>query len=273
VTLAVDAVVVAGGLFLGRLVARVLRQRRQRQVESVDAEASPSKDAQASPSKDAEAPSKDAQASPRKDADPLPSRGAGASHPARAQPSRSPASRLARFEATRAADGYDIRANADELAGFVCKLGDVVVRRLEGDEAWLAGALLFAEERPVAVLYIAPDSGVGRAVLVSGPAQTTLTWLSPLAPGQLTLAGDPPQALEHAGMQFERIRRLPVRVQRLGTGAPQVGANAVMGEYAAPGLERLVVVVGAAAALAWRGVSLSESEYDVLPGGQSTLEA
>src|SRR5580692_7894597 len=29
VTLAVDAVVIAGGLFLGRLVARVIRQRRQ----------------------------------------------------------------------------------------------------------------------------------------------------------------------------------------------------------------------------------------------------
>ncbi len=257
-TLAVDAVVVAGGLFLGRLVARVLRQRRQRQAESVDPEASPSKDAEASVSKDAEA---------------SPPIRAGASPAARVQPSGAPPSRLARLEATRAADAYGDRANADELAGFVCKLGDVVVRRLEGDEAWLAGALLFAEERPVAVLYIAPDSGVGRAVLVSGPAQTTLTWLAPLAPGQVPLAGDPPQSLEHAGVQFERIRRLPVRVQRLGTGAPQVGASAVMGEYAAPGLERMVVVVGPGAALAWRGVSLLESDYDVLPGGQSTLEA
>jgi hypothetical protein len=44
-----------------------------------------------------------------------------------------------------------------------------------------------------------------------------------------------------------------------------------MGEYAAAGLERLVVVVGSEAALAWRGVSLSAAEYDVLPGGPSTL--
>jgi hypothetical protein len=160
---------------------------------------------------------------------------------------------------------------ADALAGFVCRLGDVVVRRLEGDEAWLAGALVLAEERPVAALFIAPDAGGERAVLVPGPAQTTLTWLAPLAEGQVTLAGEPPRALEHAGTHFERTRRLPVRVQRLGTGAPQVGDSAVLGEYAAAGLERMVVVVGADAALAWRGVALSESEYDVLPGGQSTL--
>jgi hypothetical protein len=177
--------------------------------------------------------------------------------------------RSTRPEAPRDAGG---RANADALTGFVCKLGDVVVRRLEGDEAWLAGALVLAEERPVAVLFIAPDAGGERAVLVPGPSQTTLTWLAPLAAGQVTVGRDPPQALEHAGTHFERTRRLPVRVQTLGTGAPRVGASAVLGEYAAAGLERLVVVAGSVAALAWRGVSLSEAEYDVLPGGQSTLE-
>jgi len=163
------------------------------------------------------------------------------------------------------------RNPSDAFAGFVCRLGDVVVRRLEGDEAWLAGALVLAEERPMAILFIAPDSGGGRAVLVPGPAQTTLAWLTPLAAGQVPLGAEPPPALEHAGTRFERTRRLPVRVQRLGTGAPQVGASAVIGEYAAAGLERLVVVAGSEAALAWRGVSLSAAEYEVLPGGQSTL--
>ena len=109
-------------------------------------------------------------------------------------------------------------------------------------------------------------------MLVPGAAQTTLAWLAPLAAGAFTRRmGDPPQALEHAGAHFERTRRLPVRVQRLGTGAPEVGATAVLGEYAGAGLERLVVVVGSSAALAWRGVALSKAEYDVLPGGQSTL--
>jgi hypothetical protein len=211
VTLALDAMVIAGGLFFGRLIARVVRHR-----------------------KDAAAPRVD---------------GANGSAPA--------------------AEGDGVEA----LAGFVCKLGDVVVRRMEGDEAWLAGALVLVEERPVAALFIAPDAQGERAVLVPGPEQTTLTWLSPLAPGQVTLAGEPPRTLEHEGVRFERTRRLPVRVRRLGTGAPEVGATAVVGEYAAPGRERLVVVVGSDAAFAWRGVTLTEGEYEVLPGGAATLEA
>ncbi len=259
-TLAVDAVVIAGGLFLGRLVARVIRQRRQRQGRArVDAEASPSDRAPSGGS--GTSPSDRAEASPSERAGRTDARRTGS----RSTPSRPP-------RASDGADGQDRHENAVVLEGFACQLGDVIVRRLEGDEAWLAGALVLAEDRPVAALFIAPDATGERAVLVPGPAQTTLTWLAPLAAGQVSLAREPPQAIEHAGTHFERTRRLPVRVQRLGTGAPQVGATAVMGEYAAAGLERLVVVVGPDAAFAWRGVSLSEAEYDVLPGGQSTLE-
>ncbi len=232
-TLAVDAVVVAGGIFLGRLVARVLRKRRQER-----AGATRSSDAESSGAGDATRPHGSEERRPGD---------ANSSH-------RSPSSK------------------PDPLDGFVCRLGDVVVRRLEGDEAWLAGALVFAEEGPVAVLFIAPVAGGERAVLVPGPAQSTLTWLSPLAVGEVAVTGDAPQALEHGGTHFERARRLPVRVQRFGTGAPDVGATAVLGEYSGAGLERLVVVVGSAAVLAWRGLALSVAEYDVLPGGQSTLE-
>jgi hypothetical protein len=257
VTLAVDAVVIAGGLFLGRLVARVIRQRRQRQGRArVDSEAAPSDRAPSGGSGTSPSDRAEASLSDRADA-----RRSGS----RSMPSRPP-------RASGGADGQDRHENAVVLEGFACQLGDVIVRRLEGDEAWLAGALVLAEDRPVAALFIAPDAAGERAVLVPGPAQTTLTWLAPLAAGQVSLAREPPQAIEHAGTHFERTRRLPVRVQRLGTGAPQVGATAVMGEYAAAGLERLVVVVGPDAAFAWRGVSLSEAEYDVLPGGQATLE-
>jgi hypothetical protein len=224
VTLAVDAVVVAGGIFLGRLVARVLRQRRQRQAGETGA------------------------SSDAKSASPNEGRRSGLGQ-------LSPSAK-----------------RQQALDGFACRLGDVVVRRLEGDEAWLAGALVFAEERPVAALFIAPVAGGERAVLVPGPGQTTLAWLTPLAQGEVTVVGDAPQALEHTGTHFERTRRLPVHVQRIGSGAPDVGATAVLGEYAGPGLERIVVVVGPVAVRAWRGVALSKAEYDVLPGGSSTLE-
>jgi hypothetical protein len=243
VTLALDAVVVAGGIFLGRLVARVLRRRRREQTG--EAEASRASDAEASRSAEANAPrSSDGTTGPAR----------RRSNDAKATPNR----------ATPPPD-------AVTLTGFVCGLGDVVVRRLEGDEAWLAGALVFAEEGPVAALFVAPVAGGERAVLVPGAMQTTLAWLVPLAAGDVAVSGDAPQALEHEGAHFERTRRLPVRVQRLGTGAPEVGATAVLGEYSGAGLDRLVVVVGSSAVLAWRGVALSKAEYDVLPGGQSTL--
>jgi hypothetical protein len=206
-TLAVEAAVIAGGIFLGRMIARAVHKRGAK---------------------------------------------------------KEPACRL---EAPAATDLH----SADSLAGFACKLGDVVVRRFEGDEAWLAGALVLAEDRPVAALFIAPDAQGERAVFVRGAAEATLAWLTPLAAGEVALSGDPPPAIEHAGARFRRTRRLPVRIERLGTGAPDVGGSAIMGEYAGSGLERIVMLVGTGASLVWRGVSLSEGEYDVLPGGQATL--
>ena len=91
----------------------------------------------------------------------------------------------------------------------------------------------------------------------------------PLGPGEVAHSGDPPPAIEHAGARFRRTRRLPVRVDRLGTGAPDSGGSAIMGEYAGSGLERIVMLVGTGASLAWRGVTLTEGEYDVLPGGHA----
>jgi hypothetical protein len=161
----------------------------------------------------------------------------------------------------------------DRLAGFPCKLGDVVMRMAERDEAWLAGALVFEEDGATAALFVAPEAGVDRAVFVRKAPGSGVTWLAPLAPGELALAGDPPHAIEHAGTRFERSRRLPVRVARLGTGTPSIGDRAVVAEYAGPAAERLVIVAGSDQRLAWRGVALADGEYDVLPGGRETLDA
>jgi hypothetical protein len=163
-------------------------------------------------------------------------------------------------------------ARDDALAVFPCALGDVVVRVAERDEAWLAGALVLEEQSPVAVLFVAPEAGGDRALFVRAPDKG-VTWLAPLAPGALALPKDPPHAIEVAGERFQRARRLPVRVSRLGTGAPAVGERAIVAEYEGPGGERLLVVAGADATLAWRGVALREGEYDVLPGGKETLGA
>jgi hypothetical protein len=209
VTLALDALVVAGGIFFGRLIARVVRRGKE-------------------------------------DGAPVPP--------------------------PDAKDSGSGRDDPDPLAGFTCALGDVITRRVEGDEAWLAGALLFVEERTVAVLFIAPEAKADRAVLVPGPAQSTLSWLAQLPAGEVVVSGDPPRAIEHAGTHFERTRRLPVHVRRLGTGAPEVGPTAVFSEYVAPGLDRMVVVAGSVASLVWRGIALTEGDYEILPGGKATLE-
>jgi hypothetical protein len=176
--------------------------------------------------------------------------------------------------APAAADAKEPAAKGNPLEGFPCKIGDVLVRAAEGDEAWLAGALVFAEERPVAALFIAPEAGGDRAIFVrpshgGDAAGADVTWLAPVElrdlPG-LGPTGEPPHALEHGGVRYERSRRLPVKVERIGTGAPAVGSQAIVAEYSASGPERLLVVAGSPGPLAWVGLALRDSEYEVLPG-------
>jgi hypothetical protein len=161
----------------------------------------------------------------------------------------------------------------DEPSSFPCRLGDVVVRLAEGDEAWLAGAMMLEEDGPVAALFVAPEAGGDRAVFVRDAVGAGMTWLAPLARGALAVTREPPHALEHEGVRYERARRLPVRVSRVGSGVPTVGDHAIVAEYAGPANLRLLVVAGTSETLAWKGVTLKEGEYDVLPGGKDTLES
>jgi hypothetical protein len=161
-------------------------------------------------------------------------------------------------------------AVTDLYESLPCRLGDVVIRA-GGDEAWLAGALVFSEDAVVAAMYVAPEAGKDRGVYVRSRPAEALTWMEPLAAGEIVTGQEPPTSVEHDGVRFERTRRLPVRVERAGTGAPDVGDRAILAEYSAAGGERLVIVVGASPARAWRGFLLEPGMYDVLPGGK-TLE-
>jgi hypothetical protein len=161
-------------------------------------------------------------------------------------------------------------ASVDPFAAFPCTLGDVIVRRAERDEAWLAGALLFAEDRPVAALFVAPEAGGDRAIFVREGTRD-LVWLAPLPAAVSAPAGEPPHTIEHRGARYERRRRLPVRVEVHGTGVPAVGSRAVIAEYAGPGADAIVLVVGTDATRAWQGGTLAEEHYDILPGGTGTL--
>jgi hypothetical protein len=160
-------------------------------------------------------------------------------------------------------------ASQDPFACFPCKVGDVVVRKSEPGEAWLAGALVLSEQGPVAALFIAPEVGGDRALYIEARAKSTVTWLTPLAEGVLAIGVEPPHTIENGGNRFARRRRLPVGVHRVGEHVPAFDGNAIVAEYAGPGAQRIVVLIGKYETLAWQGVALSEGEYDVLSGAEA----
>jgi len=161
---------------------------------------------------------------------------------------------------------------ADSLAQFPCHLGDVILAS-HGEEAWLAGALVFRERLPMAMLFIAPDAGGDRAIFAKPAPQSSLLWLTPAPSSALVVGGEPPSSLELDQERFERTRRVPYRVDRVGTGAPDVGQEVILAEYTAATGDRLVVVIGREGARAWRGRVLEDGTYDLLPGSPPTTEA
>jgi hypothetical protein len=157
------------------------------------------------------------------------------------------------------------------LVGFPCQLGDVLMR-LTGEEAWLAGGLVLSEEAPVAALFVAPDAGHDCAIYVRPQPREAVFWMEPLDPGAVLVGGEPPSSVEHGGIRFDRVRRLPLRPKRIGVGAPDVGDAVVLAEYASAGSERLLVMRSTTGVShAYRGEELEVSAYEVIPSGRSTL--
>lgn len=159
----------------------------------------------------------------------------------------------------------------DPFLAFPCRLGDVVMRS-GGGEAWLAGACVFAEDAPVSALFIAPEAGADVALYVRAAASAPLWWMNALGNDELPRFTDPPTSLEHGETRFERRRRLPLAVERRGSGAPDLGDSAVVAEYASSGADQLLLVIHGGEMRAWRGTSLDAGMYEVIPSGASTLD-
>jgi hypothetical protein len=158
---------------------------------------------------------------------------------------------------------------------FPCALGDVIVRA-GGEEAWLAGALVLSESSPVAVIFVAPEAGGDHAILVRPRPAGEIVWFEPLPRDEIVVGAEPPTSLEVRGVRYERLRRLPLRAERIGAGAPDVGDAVIYAEYAGAGAERVLVLSvpgahGGGPARVWRGVALEPGMYDVLPSGKATL--
>lgn len=160
---------------------------------------------------------------------------------------------------------------ANRVEGFVCQLGDVVMR-MTGEEAWLAGGVVLSEEVPVAILFVAPEAGHDRMIYARTRPKGNILWLEPLDPGAIFVSGQPPSSVEHEGIRFDRARRLPLRPRRIGVGAPNLGDAVVVAEYTSPGAERILTLkANSGAAFCYRGIELEEGMFEVIPSGDATL--
>lgn len=165
-----------------------------------------------------------------------------------------------------------VQGEKPKLDGFLCQLGDVLMR-ITGEEAWLAGGVVLSEDMPVAVLFVAPDAGHDCAIYVRNRPSSSLFWLEPLDPKAILVGGEPPSSVEHNGIRFDRARRLPLRPRRVGVGAPDVGDAVVVAEYVSAGAERLLVLkANSGQVCAYRGLELEEGSFEVIASGETTLE-
>ena len=141
-------------------------------------------------------------------------------------------------------------------------LGDVVSSA--ADERWLAGAIVAREGgRVIGALFLAPEGAAQKAVAVFAPPRKDIWWMSP---AELTSPDEPPATIELQGVALARKGRLPVALERLGQGAPQVGDEGLWAVYDR-GRDVALVIASGGRAHAWSGIRLEEGEYDRLGGG------
>jgi hypothetical protein len=146
----------------------------------------------------------------------------------------------------------------DPLAGLTLALGDVV--SAEGEERWLAGALVVRDRgETMAAVMMAPEGLTLQAVVAFPPPERRILWLSPV---EVVSPAEPPATLEIEGAAMTRRSRLPVSFERLGQGAPAAGATGMFATYETGGREVAVVITSEGKTFAWSGRRLDVDEYD-----------
>lgn len=141
-------------------------------------------------------------------------------------------------------------------------LGDVVSSGME--ERWLSGAVVAREgDVVIAALFVAPEGKEHHAVAAFAPPRKDVWWMSP---AEIASPDEPPATIEINGVALSRKARLPVRLTRLGQGAPQVAEEGIWAVYDR-GRDVAVVIASRGEAHAWSGKRLEEDEYDRLGGG------
>lgn len=152
-----------------------------------------------------------------------------------------------------------------QFASLPFGLGDVLVLE-NGEEAWLAGALVCAESAPIAFLFRAPSGGQDRAVYLRAVPPVDAYWLDDCSGARAHGPLEPPTSLEHAGEIYARARRLPVAVSRTGEVSFDLEGTGILAEYRGPADRRLVRVATREAVLVCAGRVLLPGAYDRFPG-------
>lgn len=153
-------------------------------------------------------------------------------------------------------------ATVSPFATLPLALGDVVSAGAE--ERWLAGAVVAREGgRVIGAVFLAPEGAVHKAVAVFSPPRKDIWWMSPAT---VDSPSEPPATIEIGGVALPRKGRLPVTLERLGQGAPDVGEEGLWAVYD-QGRDVALVVASQGKAHAWSGRRLDEDEYDRLGGG------
>ncbi len=153
-------------------------------------------------------------------------------------------------------------ATVSPFATLPLALGDVVSSGTE--ERWLAGAVVAREGgRVIGAVFLAPEGVVQQAVAVFAPPRKEIWWMSP---AKLDSPSEPPATIEIGGVAMPRKGRLPVALERLGQGAPDVGEEGLWAVYDV-GRDVAVVIASGGKVHAWSGRRLDEEEYDRLGGG------
>lgn len=162
----------------------------------------------------------------------------------------------------------DVIAVEAELFDGPTPAGAVSLTARRGQvERWLeGGCVAFDGPDVAAAVFLAPEGAAEGAVVAFAAPRSEIGWLAPTA---VEVGGEPPATLELGGLPMRRRRRLVVRLERIGKGAPRVGADGVWAEYEASGRAFALVLRTVVGTFAWVGQRYDRGEYERMGSGAS----
>jgi hypothetical protein len=147
-----------------------------------------------------------------------------------------------------------------ERSPTTIQVGDVVQHL--GSDFLVEGIVTFSEDGRGARLYRLFDDGGERFLYAKAGGSDPLL----LAPTTVTVDGDPPESLQHAGGAYRQTARAQASAIRVGQlGTRKHGDRVRVFEYAGPGPARLLVVDWGDKLEAFAGERILASSLEILP--------